>query len=164
MVYPASQYKSPQLQKLAPFVLEYWLTATTKTLTLPAQEMGYPIIHGCDATDFVQATVDTFLGIANDVVVATSFGSTAMGTDAYGFIINMQGQAAQAAWACATVYLATPVPNGVIGAGSVTTALPNTLTQGCAVTAGGNIYGRLILAGLDAGTAAVQVRVGVLLK
>lgn len=174
MGYPASQYKAPLLQKLEPFVLDYVFTDTAKTITFAAQQMGYPIIHGHDSTDFVQATVDAFLGITNDVVVATSFGSTAMGTDAYGFIINMQGQTLATAWAEMDVFMTvavqastTVLPSqrvGVIGAGIVTTALPNTLTQGFAVTPGGNIYGRLICTGLDAGTGPVHVRLGVYLK
>jgi hypothetical protein len=161
---PATQLKAPVLQKLEPVVLEYWFTDTAKTISYAAHQMGYPLIAGHDAGDFVQATVDSFLGITNDVVVATSYGSTAMGTDAYGFIINLQGQASTACWAEAVAYLATPIPAGVVGAGTVTTALANTLTQGFAVTAGGNVYGRLIMTGLDAGTCAVRVRVGVILK
>jgi hypothetical protein len=171
---PATQLKAPLLQKLEPYILDYVFTDTAKTISLAAHQMGYPIIHGHDAGDFVQATVDSFLGITNDVVVATSFGSTAMGTDAYGFIINCQGQAASAAWAEMTVNMAFAIQASttvlqsqqviVVGAGLVTTALPNTLTAGFAVTAGGNIYGRLICTGLDAGTGPVHVRLGVYLK
>jgi len=156
--------KTAILQKLEPYYLDYWFLNTTKTLTFSAHYMGYPIIHGCDSGDFVQATVDSFLGVTSDITVATSFGSTAMGTDAYGFIIAMNGQVASAVAAEGITYLATPVPAAVQGAGTVTTALPNTLTQGFAITASGNIYGRLILTGGDAGTAVNHIRLAVHLK
>ncbi len=97
-----------------------------------------------DTGDSTQAAVDTLLGTAADITYATSFGATALGTDAIGVIVKCQA-AKSAVYAKVTDYqsaggspaLAVVYIDGNL---QVTTALANTLTNKFAVTAAGNLY------------------------
>jgi len=151
-VTPDDRLQRSQFDEL---VVEFLVTGAKTASQMTLQ--GAPVIFGYDAAAFVQADVDTLLGTANDVVVATSFGSTALGTDAFGFVIA-HGSAKKLISVTAFTYQAaggTPVSTHLlyVGAGAATTALPNTLVNNCAVTAGGNIYGKFIALNLDAVTA-----------
>lgn len=166
MTNPASKaLVSAPLQQKEPQALDFYINLASGVPSLTTNMAGYPIIFGTSAaTPLTQAEIDAFLGVSGDITAATSFGSTAMGVDAIGFVINMQGQAQSALWASSTLYVATRIFNAVEGAGVTTTALPNTLTQGFAVTPAGNLYGRLIPTGLDSASAILEVSLKYYLK
>lgn len=151
------------LQQKEPHVLDIPVQLASGVPSLLSVMSGYPILLGV-AAELTQSVVDAFLGVSGDITAATSFGSTAMGVDAIGFVVNMQGQAAAAVLAESVLYDATRIFNSVAGAGTTTTALPNTLTQGFAVTAGGNLYGRLIPTGLDASSSLLKIELAYYLK
>lgn len=115
-----------------------------------------PLITGYDAGDFVQATVDSFLDSTNDIIVSAAFGSTAMGANAFGFIIQCNGQMQRAAgmkFTLETTAGGTPARVERLVQAS-TSALTDAATSALAVSPAGNIYGRLSGVGdLDAGTA-----------
>lgn len=109
-------------------------------------------IEGFDAGDFVQSNVDALVG-SGQIVVGTQFGSTAMGTDAFGVILRTNGgtevgQIKKIAYMRVTV---AGVPMPIVEASD--SALPNTLTQGIAKTENGDLYLRLIYTGLDSDTS-----------
>lgn len=97
-----------------------------------------------DTGDSSQAAVDTLLGTASDITYATSFGSTALGTDAIGVVVKCQAakslvyakvtdyQSAGGSPALAVVYITGNLQS--------TTALADTLSNKAAVTAAGNLY------------------------
>lgn len=167
---PATVLKNPMLQKMEPYIFECLLSnpaAASGDVPKYTPQFGYPILAGKSATEFTQAIVDAFLGTTSEFAVTTAFGSTAMGVDVIGFVLNMGGQAASALWVEAQLYIGTAAANATAakeGNGTVTTVLPDTLTQGLAVTTGGNVYGRVILTGADANAVPVLLRVAVLLK
>lgn len=166
MTNPAStMLTAAPLQKKEPRVFEFLITLASGVPSLNASMLGYPVLFGvASGTPLDQAGVDAFLGISGDITAATSFGATAMGVDSIGFVINMQGQAASAVWAEAVLYDTTRIFRLVAGAGTVTTALPNTLTEGFAVTPGGNLYGRLIPTGTDASSNLLAIKYSCYLK
>ena len=157
---------SAALQQKEPYFLDVMLSLATGVPSLPTAVAGYPIIFGVatNAGNLTQAAIDAFLGIAGDVTAATSFGATAMGTDSLGFVINMMGQAVSAISIQACLYDATAVPVGALGQGAVTTALTDALTTKVAVTAGGNLYGRVVATGLDASSLPLSIKIGYYLK
>lgn len=125
-----------------------------------------PILYGYDAADLTQTLVESFLGHTSQIVCATAFGSTAMGTDALGFVIDMggaisvqtglsaNGQAASLSGveAVFTTAAGAQAASGLWVPGS-RSALPNTLASAAAVSPDGDIYGHIVLTGLDAATA-----------
>ena len=139
---------------------EFLITGAKTAAQMTLQ--GAPVIFGFDATSFVQADVDSLLGVVNDVAVATSFGSTAMGTDAFGFVVA-HGSAKKLISVTATTYQAaggTPVNTAVLyaGNGANQTATPNTLVNSCAVTPAGNIYGKFVALNADSvTTGAIKI-------
>jgi hypothetical protein len=136
----------------------------------------FPALFGYDSTDLTQTLVEAFLGHTSQIVCATAFGSTAMGTDALGFVIDMGaaisvqtglssgGQASQvsgiyvqAALTSTASAAVAPVTAWVPGSRS---ALPNTLASAIAVSPEGDLYGHVVITGLDAATAGfVQIKV-----
>lgn len=102
-----------------------------------------------------QAVVDSLLGVANDVIVATAFGTTAMVADnTYGFILACSGQIAEVNDVQAFLNIGGTVSVSV-GVGTKT-ALPNTvftLTE-VYVTPAGNIAGRITATGISLRTNA----------
>lgn len=151
---PDDRLKRSQFDEVT---FEFLVTAAKTATQMTLQ--GAPVIFGFDTGDFVQASVDTLLGTANDVVVATSYGSTAMGTNAFGFVVA-HGSCKKVISVTASSYQTaggTPENNFVMfaGAGASQTALPNTLVANCAPTAAGNFYGKVILGNIDSATAAV---------
>lgn len=144
--------------------LVFRITAA-KTISQPSG-IAAPVIAGFDAADFVQASVDALSSsAASGITVATSFGSTAMGTDMFGFVLA-HGSAKRVHYVIATVYQSaggTPVNTYKIfnGAGASTTALANTLTDGCAVSTEGMIYGRFVSANIDSvTTGGIEIEIG----
>ena len=142
------------IQKKQVACVEFFLLDTAKTITYTQQQMGIPWIVGHDAGDFTQAASDALIGTNDISNVTTAFGSTAMGTDALGFIINLGGQAAALEAIIVTAYL-----SAVVVAYAPPTTVGNTLANQAAVTTAGNVYGHVVLTGLDAGTCRVRVQV-----
>lgn len=101
-----------------------------------------------------QTTVDRLIG-ANQVDCATAFGATAMGLNAFGFVLDCAGQIANASGIRAMLSAGTPV----WAAGGAVTTLPNTLAASgrLAVTPNGNLAGQLVISGLDAATSGLLV-------
>lgn len=103
-----------------------------------------------------QSTIDTFLGTTNEFL-KIAFDATAMGTDAFACIFNMNGQCKQLVTAKARTYSgsngATIVSEGVLSTAAGLTA--SSLTTEAALGASGNVAVRAILAGLDALTSGI---------
>lgn len=151
--------RNPALQTYQPEQLDIWLNVATGVPSLPAVAAGYPVIFGTatNTGNLTQAAIDAFLGSTSEIVAATAFGSTAMGTDSLGFVINLGGQAAGLLAMEATLYIAeAEITEGVTG---VTTALTDALTTAVSITTAGNIYGRAVLTGFDAGSSPVHLRI-----
>lgn len=124
-----------------------------------------PVIFGTAEGDFTQAAVNALLAkdSSGDDLSATStseidttvaFGSTAMGVDAFGFVIACDGQVDNVLGMEATLYDAEQdnfVPK--------VAALPDTLTEGLLITPAGNLAGRVIPTGLDAETGYLAITI-----
>lgn len=144
-------------------VIKFIIQETAGTLSYVSglEMLQNSLYHGLAAGDFVQATADTLLGSVNDVITGTMFGSTAMGTDSYGFILSFDGQVQKLVYMKYTFWLATEVANCIL---STTTAPTNALTEVAYQTPAGNVAGRIIPAGFDAGTNILEVELGLFLK
>lgn len=135
-----------------------------------------PILFGYDAADLTQTKVEAFLNHKSGITCATSFGSTALGTDTLGFVVDMagfpianppastdpssKGQAYSvagievvAALSATTSAAVAPVVAWIAGTSPATTTLPNTLASAVGVSTDGDIYGHVVVTGLDAATA-----------
>jgi hypothetical protein len=161
-------YSSPDLARLDPIESVFCVTLASGVPTICAGQIGYPVFMGKDEGTFTQAAVDAFLGSVNEFAVTTAFGSTAMGTDTFGFVLNLQGQAKSALYVDGSLSLVVTDPGAMAvgpGKGTVTTVLADTLVTTCAVTTLGNIYGRVTIEGYDgAGGISAIIRVGWLPK
>jgi len=153
-VLPDERLQSAQLD-----CIELYVKITAAKTVSQFMGASAPAIFVFDAGDSSQTAVDTLLGTASDITYATSFGSTALGSNAFGFVVK-HGKAKKAIYATVQNYQSaggTPAVDAfrsINGAGADTTALANTLTDGFAVTAAGNLYGRYIgNSNLDATTA-----------
>lgn len=150
----------------AEIVLMYKITGAKTGSWLP---FAPQVLVGYDTgAPLAQADIDALLGSSNEFVAATAFGSTAMGTDALGIVLNCDGQVVYGDAGYARV-------EGVLGSTSVnlgpvqvqTSALPNTLAAPirCQVSSAGNLALQIVATGLDAATAGLLVvRIGVKLK
>lgn len=147
-----------QLAVSQPHSLKLVFTITAGAPTQLLTKNLPPVIFGTAASDFTQAAVNALLekDSNGDSLSATStaeidtsvaFGSTAMGVDAFGFVIACDGQVDDVLGMEATLYDAEQ-DNFVAKA----TSLPDTLTEGLLVTPAGNLAGRVIPTGLDAET------------
>lgn len=90
----------------------------------------------------------------SEIDASVAFGSTAMGVDAFGFVIACDGQVDEVLGMEATLYDAEQdnfVPKA--------TSLPDTLTEGLLVTPAGNLAGRVIPTGLDAETGYLALHI-----
>ena len=126
----------------------------TAAKTVVAYPRGAEILPTFDA--LTQAQIDAYLGSTNEFL-ATQFDATAMGTDAFGGIINMYGQAGLVA-TCDVVSktgtgLATIVNSSSFG--PVSGLAASSLTAGVAVSSLGNIAFRGVLTGVDALTSGI---------
>lgn len=160
-------FKNEKLSRSQYPVIDAILTITgAKTSADQNYPYTAPILFGYDAADMVQANVEAFLGHTSQIVCATAFGSTALGTDALAFVIDMGGliqvatglsgggQAAQ----LSGVEVVFTTAAGAQAASALwvpgsRSALPNTLASAAAVSPDGDIYGHVVLTGLDAATA-----------
>ena len=115
---------------------------------------GIQAIAGYDDSDFTQNAVDALIGTGDIVAVTTAFGSTRMDTDCFGIVINLDGQVRQLLAVEAIVQLGT-------GVSTVASSLPAAAELGntaadiaeFALTPLGNVYGSLVVSGLDAATS-----------
>ena len=145
-------------------VLNYHFTVNSNAaVLLPSGDNGSRIIFGYSAAaPLTTAAIDAYTGLTGDIVGDTAFGSTAMGTDAFGFVVDLQGQAAKAVALQAILFDSTFVGVGVAG---TATALTDALTTAFCCSPLGNVYGRAILAGFDAAsTKHMWLRLVVKLK
>lgn len=162
--------KNEKLARCQYPVLDSILQITgAKTNSDPNYPYVAPILYGYDTADLTQTKVEAFLGHTSQIVCATAFGSTALGTDALGFVIDMGGlisvqtglssggQAAQVSILEATIVAASTASAAVAALKAYVpgsrSALPNTLASAVAVSPDGDLYGHVVLTGLDAATA-----------
>jgi hypothetical protein len=117
-------------------------------------------------TGTTQTTIDSFLGVANDVL-ATAFGSSRLGTDMVGFILNLEGGVRQLISVEASIVLAGKGTN--VKLVSIPTGTALTDADAGSITfeksAAGNVYGSITLSNLDSATAGmIHLRVVCRLK
>lgn len=132
--------------------------AKTAVLISPIPEATFGFdTPGSVTAPLGQTTIDNLLGSVNEVIAATAFGATALGTDAFGFVINMNGQIKSVAGA--SIVSNVGASGALVSASCLgqTTALPNTLPALARVqkTSLGNLAGQFVLAGLDTATSGI---------
>lgn len=155
-----SELKNPALQQSQLYPIDIFIQDTAGAVTQVNGVLEGSMIIGVAATPFTQSAVDALIG-SGQIVATTVFGSTAMGTDAFGFVLNTNQQIQSAQCMEYTLWIASEVANYV----AVQTTEPaNTLTEALYVTPNGNIVGRVIPTGLDAGTGVLHIRIWVTLK
>lgn len=101
-----------------------------------------------------QAVINSFLGTTNEFLVS-AFDATAMGTNAFAVIVNMNGQGKQLLSVTATVFSGS---NGATVAECADVAeglTASTLACEGALGVNGNFAGRFVLSGLDALTSGL---------
>lgn len=143
--------------------LQWKITAAKTVQPLPLSMGGVLTLVDAAAS---QAAIDSFLMTTNEFLLA-AFDATAMGTDAFGCLVKMNGlqetathngvgQVASVQAMVANVYSgtngATVVTSGVA---SSTTLTASSNTSQIAVGAAGDIAFRLVSAGLDALTGGL---------
>lgn len=111
----------------------------------------YPsAVAGFDTGTFTQAALDAVCGTANDVLAAV-YGSTAMGTDAFGLVAGIGN--------VGKVIAARYAVTATVGAWQKRTAVANTLATAPEIraveTSAGNVAVQLVSTGLDALTVGV---------
>lgn len=136
-----------------------WLITGTQAASIVGQkpEITYGFNAAGTPTDELgQTTIDNLIG-SNIITAATSFGSTAMGTDAFGFVLSTKGQLDKLYYGRLEVYttsLSTVIAGGLDYS---VTSMPNTLpTAGSprfAKTSTGDVAGLFVFTGLDALTS-----------
>lgn len=143
-----------------PHVLHLVFTITAGAPTQLLTKNLPPVIFGVAAGDFTQAAVNALLDAdlsatsTAEIDTTVAFGATAMGVDAFGFVISCAGQIDDVLGMEATLYDAEQ-DNFVPKAAS----LPDTLTQGLLITPAGNLAGRVIPTGLDAETGYLSLKI-----
>lgn len=147
-------YWNDQMGKSIPrrLILSYKITAAKTVSPIVSNSIA---LTGFDSTTYTQAIIDAFLGTTNEFLTI-AFDSTAMGTDAFAAVINMNGQAKQLVAAKIKTFSgtngATVVSEGVIATAPLTAS---SLTTQAAIGASGNLAVRAILAGVDALTSGI---------
>jgi len=115
-------------------------TAGVPTL-LPSGNNPSNIIFGTTAAaPLTTAAINTYTGLTGDILGDTAFGSTAMGTDSFGFVVDMSGQAARAVAIEAVIYETATLGTCVAG---TSTALTDALSTAFCCSPLGNLYGRV---------------------
>lgn len=147
-------YKQPKLYRGTPRELSFqWLITGAKTITPLIQ--GRPVLDAFDA--LTQAQIDAFLGSTNEYL-ADKFDATAMGTDVFAAIVDMQGQADQLVYARCRTITGTTVLERMIGEEALTASTLETKAEKSSL---GNLAVRAELAGLDALTSGIiDLRIG----
>lgn len=139
--------------------LTFWFEITGAK-TNSAGIAGYPVLTLYDAVSG-QSDIDDFL-LTSSEFTAAQFDATAMGTDAFGVIVDMRGrqalgtsssqtgQADKLVAAEAALYVDDVA---ITDANATNLALSDsTLEPGASLGANGNLAARFVLAGLDAAT------------
>lgn len=149
-------YYNDQLGKVVPneLVLQFKITGAKASSPIVANTA---VLKAYDAIAS-QSVIDSFLGTSSEFAVA-AFDATAMGTDAFAVIVNLNGQAKKLLSVKAKVYSgsngATVAENAAVAAGLTA----STLACEGALGANGNLAARFVLSGLDALTSGmVEVR------
>lgn len=163
--------KNEKLARSQYAILDNIITITgAKTYADQTYPYAAPILYGYDSTDLTQTLVEAFLNHPSTITCATSFGSTAMGTDSIGFVVDTaglqlpvpaaSGQSASKGQVFSVAGLqvgssiaGTGVSVWLPGTAPATTTLPNTLANAVGVSTDGDIYGHVVLTGLDAATS-----------
>lgn len=112
---------------------------------------------GSATAELGQTTINNLVG-DNIITAATSFGSTAMGTDAFGFVLSLDGQFQSLSQAAVKVSLAGTITEEVVNTLAYsTTTMPNTLPSAgahrIALTSTGDVAGLIVVTGLDAASS-----------
>lgn len=146
-------YYNDKLGKTQPRILRFfWNITAGKTISLVTGQVGSPILPTFDAYAS-QAVIDNFLGTTNEFLLA-AFDATSMGTDAFGALINMGGQAAAVSYMSLTARTGTYGGTATSASATVGTALTaSTLEAACVCGANGNIAVKAVISGLDALTS-----------
>lgn len=135
-----------------PLVFSYKITAA-KTVVPHVQGLQSAVLSTFDAIAS-QSVIDTFLGTTNEFLVA-QFDATSMGTDAFGCIVNMKGQGAQAAYMNIRVYSGANLATEVTVAASGGSLASSTLETAYALGSQGNLAFKSVLSGVDALTSGI---------
>lgn len=145
-----------QLAASQPHTLTLAFVVTSGVVTQLLTKNLPPIIFGTTAGAFTQAAVNALLGSSgtDEIDTSVAFGSTAMGVDAFGFVLDCDGQIENVIGLESTLY-AVEQDNFVPKVSS----LPDTLTEGLLVTPAGNLAGRVIPTGLDAATGYLIIKI-----
>jgi hypothetical protein len=137
------------------------------TYQITAAKTVSPVPQGADSlTSFdaiTQATIDNYLGVANDFP-ATYFDATAMGTDAFAGIIRMSGSPSILAQSFQLLKLEARVMSGT-GLGTVSDRAAfgsvgmtaSTLETATAQSSTGNLAFKIVVSGLDALTSGMII-------
>lgn len=158
--------EEPRLAASQPYEIKLFFSVSSGTVTQLLTRDLPPIIFGTTSGAFTQAAVNALLekdstgatlsaASTSEVNVAVAFGSTAMGTDAFGFVLACDAQIARVAGMEAFFYPGTEDAKYVTSV----TSLPDTLTSGLLVTPAGNLAGRVIPGGLDSGTGQLVIKI-----
>lgn len=146
-------YYNDQLGKVVPRCDVFQFNITAAKTVSPA------VANSATLTAFdaiaSQAVINTFLGTTDEFLVA-AFDATAMGTDAFAFILNLNGQARTLCDVKVRTYSGT-------GGGTVVerctapvaTLTASTLSTQCALGAYGNVAARSVLTGVDVLTSGI---------
>lgn len=113
---------------------------------------GMPVLYSFDA--LTQAQIDAFLGSSSEFTLA-QFDATSMGTDAFGGIIDMKGQASDISYIHSHCNLDPTADGALINSDAKVSALSDsTLADNIevAVSSAGNIAFKQTVTGLDAAT------------
>lgn len=155
---------SARLASAQPLEIKLFFTVTSGAVSFLGTKNLPPVIFGVAAGDFTQAAVNALLekdssgaslsaSSTSEIDTTVAFGSTAMGVDAFGFVVYTAGQVDYVIGATAILHQASEDVKFV----SRVTSLPNTLTAGLLVTPAGNLAGRVILTGLDSATGVIEI-------
>lgn len=139
-------YYNDQLGKVVPneLVLQFKITGAKASSPIVANTA---LLSSYDAIAS-QTVIDSFLGTSSEFAVA-AFDATAMGTNAFAVLVNMNGQAKKLLSVSAKVMSGS---NGATVAECADVAeglTSSTLVCEGALGAAGNLAGRFVLAGLD---------------
>ena len=146
---------SERLGKTQARVLRFELNITGAKAASPIVP-GAPILSNYDAFAS-QAAINTYLGTTNEFLLA-AFDATAMGTDAFGGVIALDGQCARVTRMEVSSFTGTGGLTEVTRTvAAVDTLTASSLTTQVARGANGNVGFRAILPGVDALTSGLII-------
>lgn len=158
-------YWSEKMGKSQPRILTFtWEITGAKAVTEHPQ--GIPVLYSFDA--LTQAQIDAFLTTpyvtSSSEFTLAEFDATSMGTDAFGGIIDMKGQADDVLWIDSKTNL-DPTADGLLHNSdvAVSSLSDSTLANNIEVALGsaGNIGFKQTVTGLDAATnGMIMIQIG----